>query len=67
MTTTNDSKRFEISWYGRWLAYIVAPTADLAKAALISTRGYTYYTPEVLTATEIALPAHVDAFGNVSR
>lgn len=60
----NNAKRFEIKWAGRWLAYIVAPTADAAKAKLIAERGYTYYTPESLTATEIPFPSFTDDFGN---
>lgn len=57
-------KRFEVTWFGRWLAYIEASTADAAKAQLIATRGYTYYTAEVLDAKEIGFPVQMDAFGN---
>jgi hypothetical protein len=58
------TKRFEITWYGKWLAYVVAIDADMAKRILINTRGYSYYTAEVLEAREISFPVHVDAFGN---
>lgn len=45
--------RYKIEWFGRQLAIVVSRTPEGAIEKLINMRGYTYYTPDCLVATNI--------------
>jgi len=53
MTTETTLYQISLKQTGTWMALLWAETEEAAKAKLIAERGYSYYTPDSLTALSV--------------